>query len=420
MLFEIKSTWSPMIRSVKIENFKSVRELELELGRVTVLIGANGSGKSNILEAIGMASAVATDKLDNEFVVSRGIRMPVRSELLLSAFINRSESPVANVSVRNDDTPYVPYTIQPYVVFGGDTASFRMTGWFTPDAASTDVVFTSDMRDRISALLLNRRELEDDIDQRKYLAKLSSDLSYSKRYLADPDAPEGADGGFARSSLRRFLIYSPENRELRTFAEEGQILPLGIRGEGLFGHLKYLANRNGGVKLARLKEKLQLIDWFEDFEFPTDAFAYERNLHIRDRFLNDDIAYIDQRSANEGFLYLLFYFCLLISDATPPFFAIDNIDASLNPKLCERLIQDMVELARENSKQFILTTHNPAILDGLDLNDPEQRLYSVRRNIDGETIASRIEAPEAPEGQTPLRLSEAYLRGYLGGLPTNF
>jgi len=52
----------------------------------------------------------------------------------------------------------------------------------------------------------------------------------------------------------------------------------------------------------------------------------------------------------------------------------------------------MVELAKANDKQFIVTTHNPAILDGLNLHDDEQRLYGVRRNRNGETRADRIEA----------------------------
>ncbi len=63
-----------MIRSVRVQNYKSLANLALELGRVTVLIGANGSGKSNILEAIALASAASQDKLDNEFLISRGIR----------------------------------------------------------------------------------------------------------------------------------------------------------------------------------------------------------------------------------------------------------------------------------------------------------------------------------------------------------
>src|SRR4051812_40061693 len=64
-----------MIREVSIQNFKSIQELALQLGRVNILIGENGCGKSNILEAIALASAAAQDKLGNEFLASRGIRM---------------------------------------------------------------------------------------------------------------------------------------------------------------------------------------------------------------------------------------------------------------------------------------------------------------------------------------------------------
>src|ERR1700761_6878731 len=88
-----------MIRSVKIAYIKSVRELNLELGRVTVLIGANGSGKSNILEAIGIASAVAADKLDNEFLVSRGIRVSDSPRMMISAFPDQREQTQAFIEI---------------------------------------------------------------------------------------------------------------------------------------------------------------------------------------------------------------------------------------------------------------------------------------------------------------------------------
>lgn len=56
-----------MIQTISIENYKSIQTLTLDLGRVTVLIGENGSGKSNILEAVALGAASATDKLDDEF-----------------------------------------------------------------------------------------------------------------------------------------------------------------------------------------------------------------------------------------------------------------------------------------------------------------------------------------------------------------
>lgn len=43
-----------MVNKIGIRNFKSIDTLDLELGRFNVIIGANGSGKSNVLEAIVM------------------------------------------------------------------------------------------------------------------------------------------------------------------------------------------------------------------------------------------------------------------------------------------------------------------------------------------------------------------------------
>ena len=41
-----------MFNRLTIKNFKSIIDLTIELGRVNVFIGANGMGKSNVLEAI--------------------------------------------------------------------------------------------------------------------------------------------------------------------------------------------------------------------------------------------------------------------------------------------------------------------------------------------------------------------------------
>ena len=147
--------------------------------------------------------------------------------------------------------------------------------------------------------------------------------------------------------------------------------------------------------------------------------ASEDKVTITDRYLTQ---VFDQRSANEGFLFVLFYIALMVSDDTPKIFAIDNIDTSLNPKLCTRLIKEMVRLAKKYGKQVFVTTHNPAILDGIDLGDDEQRLLVVSRNKQGHTRFKRITLEDKPRSSTneDLKLSEAFLRGYLGGLPKGF
>lgn len=44
----------------------------MELGHVNVFIGANGSGKSNLLEALGVLSAAANGKVDEQALLARG------------------------------------------------------------------------------------------------------------------------------------------------------------------------------------------------------------------------------------------------------------------------------------------------------------------------------------------------------------
>src|SRR4051794_4451640 len=45
-----------MITAVHIKNFKGIRDATLPLGQFTLLIGANGSGKSTAMEALQIAS----------------------------------------------------------------------------------------------------------------------------------------------------------------------------------------------------------------------------------------------------------------------------------------------------------------------------------------------------------------------------
>ncbi|MBD1225430.1 AAA family ATPase [Acinetobacter seifertii] len=115
---------------------------------------------------------------------------------------------------------------------------------------------------------------------------------------------------------------------------------------------------------------------------------------------------------------------IILFKNTPKIFAIDNIDASLNPKMCRVLIELLIKFAKKYDKQVFVTTHNPAILDGLNLYDEEQALFVVSRNSDGHTKLKRMNRDNLPkeilDSSEALRLSEAFIRGYLGGLPKNF
>ena len=70
-----------MLTEARIQNFKSIQRLQLSLGRVTVLIGENGSGKTTmalavlrLLPATGTAVFMGRDLLPLRQKELRGLR----------------------------------------------------------------------------------------------------------------------------------------------------------------------------------------------------------------------------------------------------------------------------------------------------------------------------------------------------------
>ena len=74
-----------MITKLTVRSFKTLEEVEIELGSVNVFVGANGSGKSNLLEAVGVLSAAADGKVNDQVLLQRGVR-PGLPQLYKSAF----------------------------------------------------------------------------------------------------------------------------------------------------------------------------------------------------------------------------------------------------------------------------------------------------------------------------------------------
>jgi len=63
-----------VIRRVRIQGYKSLKDVDIQLEPLTVVIGPNAAGKSNLLDALGLLSRMATSKTLNEaFGEHRGV-----------------------------------------------------------------------------------------------------------------------------------------------------------------------------------------------------------------------------------------------------------------------------------------------------------------------------------------------------------
>lgn len=346
-----------MIHSVSIQNFKSIADITLPLGNVNVLIGANGSGKSNILEAIGMAAAERDGHIKIDEMFYKGVRI-AKPNLVVGSFYGHKPSQKIAITIEGDS----------------EQLQYRIVN-----------------------------EHPDDI-------------------YADWVAQVNAAAGL-KNILAKYLIYSASIDALRGFTTGSYQMPLGLNGEGL----DMLLSTMPEADRMRIKDEVaECIPWMQDIFVDTnDTYKMQgyklgrskSNLYFQDRYMQKSNNIFSAENANEGILELLFYLTLFVSTKTPTFFAIDNIDNGLNPRLCRHLLTILSKLAKENQKQVILTTQSPAILDGMNLNDDTQKLYVVERNDDGYTIAKQL---RTKEGNPRMKLSEMWMNGIIGGVPNNF
>ncbi|RLL89265.1 hypothetical protein CN13_06330, partial [Petrotoga sp. HKA.pet.4.5] len=73
------------IKRIRVRNFKSFKDLEVELGKFNVLIGANASGKSNFIRIFEFLRDIVKHGLDNAISMQGG------SEYLRNISIGSSE-----------------------------------------------------------------------------------------------------------------------------------------------------------------------------------------------------------------------------------------------------------------------------------------------------------------------------------------
>lgn len=354
-----------MIDNIYIKNFKSIEDLEIKLGRVNVFIGANGSGKSNILEAVAMVASRNGNNVELESMAQHGIRIAM-PELMVNSFYGKTSSKLIKVKLLNGDG------------FG------------------------------------------------KYTMKRISDDSIYAPWAVDAEISvnKGLKHEDFEGQYSRYVIYSPSIDALRGLSLLSILYPLGLHGEGL----DILMHQMPKDEIDKVEDMAKrYIPWMEDLFYDTEGQMKYRgyklgrsgsNLYFNDRYMQKKNNFFSAENANEGALIMLFYLVLMVSKDTPRFFAIDNIDSGLNPKLCRTLMKVICELAESHDKQVLITTHNPAVLDGLNLNDEQTKLYTVNRSDSGNTFVNIIKTK--PTTEKKMKLSEMWMNGMIGGIPNEF
>lgn len=392
-----------MIRTVTIRGFKSIQEASIELGRLNCFIGANGVGKSNVLEAIGVLGAAANGVVDDESLLRRGVR-PGPPRLYKSSFDASITPPHIFVGAVGDDA-------EEYRVALLNPLSSPEPAW----SYKTEI-----LKDALGEVV------SDGVRNKKNLNPQAGLAALSVVELA-PDR----DAARLMECLKQYAIYCPNTPSLRGLVPDQQSrTPVGLSGGGLADGFQLLqqslsASEDGEEVLDGV---LELIDWVSKVEATSHGASLvsskvprtKQMLKFTDRFMAKSRNELTAYDASEGALYILFCAVLCLSSQSPKTFAVDNLDQALNPRLLTRLTARLAGwlMRADPERQMLFTAHNPAVLDGLQLEDPEVRLFAVERNSYGMTVFRRITlSPELLTMNAQYPLSRLWMMGHLGAVP---
>ena len=393
---------APMITRLQIQNFKSIAKADLEFGRVNLFIGANGAGKSNLLEAIGLYAACLGRGIDASTLSAKGVRLSA-PRIFKSSFRNRRTPKLIRLQ---GDVGRATYQVSLQTAADDSQLEFHSESL----AESNHRVFVR----HGSAGNIMRHNSDPALATPIVATEAHRGVWDANGSLADVSSPTRQE----LHAVGSYVIYTPQTAVMRGLLPENRVaIPLGLTGGRLPKALReLLLQRSQGDKKKRITidEILQIIwkpGWAKivtigppDLRVIPDVLSAKSEvIYIVDKYMQQTCNKVSLYDASEGTLFLLFVAIILAHSASPPVFALDNVDGTLNPAMVRTLVAHIIAMTgREATKdepetrtrQVFLTSHNPPTLDALDLFESDQRVFVVHRSSEGHTVFRRIEPPE--------------------------
>lgn len=337
-----------MIKSIWIDNFKSLVDFRIELAKFNCIVGLNGSGKSTLLQALDFVSQLMfgdvdkwlemrhwdksdlnsklTKKSNIDFVIKLEIN---GNEVEWSGSFNRSSSSCTKESITENGKKLISVD----------------DGGYTYAGKRHDRVF----------------EYQGSILSRLRVGGQESTMQKVKDSILE---------------IRSLDLISPELLRSQSRSSGGK---LGLGGEKLSAYI----HESGSKAKARLKNTLTEV-YPQLLELDTKSLrAGWKQLKVSEKYENRKLV-SSARHVNDGMLRLMAI--LLQLDIGNAFLLFDEIENGINPELIEFLVDQLVK----SDDQVMVTTHSPMILNFMDDEVAKEGVVLLYKTKEGYTRAIRL------------------------------
>lgn len=401
-----------MLQKVSIQNFKSLKDVTLELQKVNLLIGPNNSGKSNFLKAlekfrllvddyskylnsVALFSETSLDEISNiESIV-------LRNDFFLKA---KAETITFQLSISNDfskkslSSALFEITNKRSLRFSstGDVETSKIINWLKHDFGINNNIDEED-------------NLSHDIRMCSYFQTLFNDIEI---YKPDPN------------KLQKPFPILPNQSHVSNDASN-LIAFFDILRDEYPDNFKAIENDLNKCipELSGLRFENIAVEKGNDL-FKIYGDRTFKRLGLFDA--NNKVTYwADELS--EGTLYFLALLCIVHQPNPPKLLLLEEPEKGIHPRRIREVMDFIFQLAEDKDIQIIMTTHSERVLD--EFEDIPEAVFVFDKDEEGATQVKnllkdiiepsneKMDANDLPRIKFVESLGSHWVTGFIGGVP---
>ena len=414
-----------MIESMRLENFKNFRDATLSLGPLTVIVGTNASGKSNLRDAFrfvhGMSRGYTLAEIIGEKYVEggvlqwKGIRGGIREVSYRDSKSFTIHTSIKGIHVNSPDPFRFIGNLLHSITVGlgleksgpvvererfGTTAEYIFDSHPSadpPEQSGPPYIFARFPRGGDNRKLGKRIQF---LTNQPIISQVEDIQQLQKNYR-QPEIEF-----LKRLETMRFLDLSTEAMKLPSVP--GQTV-LGDRGENLSSVLQAIcenpSSKNAVAEWIRELTPLDVVD----FDFVPDQTG-----RILVTLIENNGQRTSAYSASDGTLRFLAMIAALLGPDSAKFYFLEEIDNGIHPTRLYLLLQLIEQQARDNKVQIVTTTHSPQLLGMLsdEAREHASLIYRLEGHSEGQ-IKRIMDIPEARHLLESRNLSRLHESGWL-------
>lgn len=378
-----------MLKKLILENWKSFQYAELEIDALTVLIGTNASGKSNVLDALEFLSRITQGKEFHQALAGNTQQAPLRGGVEWAALKPHTQFTLQVwIGSEQKEVDYV-YKItiatQPQVVSLGESLEQR-TYASDPNLAPTiqELFRTVAQGDDMQCFIVSKPRFS----LRKTIAGLSK--LYDFQF---PDEMLNQAMQRVSETLKNILILDPMPSKMRDYSPLAETL-LGD-GSNIAGVLAALSPEQKATvetKLAYYVRQLPDRDVVKVWAETVGRLEQDAMLYCEEAWMpHQPTSTMDARGMSDGTLRFLAIVTALLTQPEGSQVVIEEVENGLHPSRAHLLLEMLLQIGNDRHIDVLVTTHNPAVLDELTPDLLSEVVVAYRNSESGASELIRLE-----------------------------